>query len=215
MKPPPSPQPFWKDDAYSDRTLNYGPGFSKAIIAMPLIIHIWFFGFMLFVIYQYMSPALAWMILIVMGVAICSGIVRRRRNRSLKDQTTAIQAQARNQTGAIEIGSAVHVAGHPLLEREQPIVLALIEGKGLCLYSYDNNDPLDTIPVEGLVSIHTVVYDDERVPHIDAVDSTAQALQIAFMREGKEFTMLFRRMKKPRPIDWYHALQKSRLSQHH
>jgi hypothetical protein len=55
------------------------------------------------------------------------------------------------------------------------------------------------------------VYDDERIPHIEAVDSTAQALQITFLREGKQFSALLRRMKKVRPIDWYHLLQKNRL----
>jgi hypothetical protein len=55
------------------------------------------------------------------------------------------------------------------------------------------------------------MYDDERTPHIDAVDSTAQALQIIFRREGREFTALLRSMKKLRPIDWYHTLQKSRM----
>lgn len=106
------------------------------------------------------------------------------------------------------IGSAIHVAGHPLLQREQPVVLALASD-GLKIYSYDDPNPINTASLNQLVAFHTVVYDDERTPHIDAVDSAAQALQVTFKYQDREFTCLFRRMRKVRPIDWYHEFQKA------
>jgi hypothetical protein len=56
-----------------------------------------------------------------------------------------------------------------------------------------------------------VVYDDERVAHIDVIDSAAQALQLEFLWRGEKCACLFRRMINPRPIDWYDAIQKARL----
>jgi hypothetical protein len=48
-------------------------------------------------------------------------------------------------------------------------------GSEIRFYEY-NGIQLGGLPLGTITSIHTVVYDDERVPHIDAVDSTAQAL---------------------------------------
>jgi hypothetical protein len=107
------------------------------------------------------------------------------------------------------IGSAIHVAGHPLLGREQPVVLALTSD-GLKIFRYDDPVPVDILSLDQLTAIHAVVYDEDRIPHIDTVDSTAQALQITFKSRDKEFTCLFRRMLKVRPIDWYHEIQKAR-----
>ena len=108
------------------------------------------------------------------------------------------------------MGSAIHVAGHPLLARDQPVVLAL-SGDTLSIYSYNSPIPIDTLPVRHMTSIHTVVYDDERVPHIEVVDSAAQALQLSFSRDNSTWTFLLRRMQKVRPVDWYHAIQQARL----
>jgi hypothetical protein len=55
-------------------------------------------------------------------------------------------------------------------------------------------------------------YDDERVPHIDVIDSAAQALQVTVAANGKEYTCLFRRLRKVRAIDWYHAIQKAKAA---
>jgi hypothetical protein len=83
----------------------------------------------------------------------------------------------------------------------------------LAIYSYESDQPIDIIPLKHIANIHTVVYDDERIPHIDVVDSTAQALQLVLKYGEQEITCLFRRMKKVRPIDWYHVIQKSRAQQ--
>jgi hypothetical protein len=121
-----------------------------------------------------------------------------------------IQKLARERLGASHIGSALHVAGHPLLGRDQPIVLALV-GDQLNLHSYESPVPLDTIPLRNIQVVQTVSYDDDRVPHVDAIDSTAQAIQLTFLWREQTCICLFRHMKKMRPIDWYQALQQARL----
>ena len=110
------------------------------------------------------------------------------------------------------MGSAIHVAGHPALERDQAIVLALTEDQ-LQFYEYDEAKPLAGLPLIDIRAVKTIVYDDERVPHAEVVDSAAQALQIEFEWNGLVWTSLFRAMKQIRPIDWYHAIQQARSRQ--
>ena len=123
-----------------------------------------------------------------------------------------MQENAQRQAGATVMGSAIHVAGHPLLNREQEVVLALTP-EGLKIFSYEDGHPLDILSVDHIAELHTVTYDDERIPHIDVINSTAQALQFTYKADGKEYTCLFRRMRKVRPIDWYHELQKARFEE--
>jgi|GEM_PF-3983447 hypothetical protein len=47
--------------------------------------------------------------------------------------------------------------------------------------------------------------------HSDAIDSVAQALQLTFLWHEQSCTCLFRRMRKMKSIDWYHAIQQTRL----
>jgi len=153
---------------------------------------------------------LAWLWIIVMTLMLVRGYFLWRRGQLLTKRVAEIQQGARLRTGAAQIGSAVHVAGHPLLTRDQPVVLALSD-ETLSFFSYDSAVPIDTLPIRQLQSVHTVVYDDERVPHIEVIDSAAQALQLTFTREGAVWTCLFKQMRKVRPVDWYHALQQARM----
>jgi len=105
--------------------------------------------------------------------------------------------------------SLQNTAGHPLFERDQPVVLAL-KGDKLSIHTYQSQVPVDVLRMDDIKAIHTVVYDDERVPHIDVIDSAAQALQVTVTLNGKEYTCLFRRLRKVRVIDWYHAIQKAK-----
>ena len=210
MRTSTSSQPFWEDDF--DPYTASAPTVKKLaslIMFYRIIIDVIMLGGAFAILY-YLHPLLALSCLILMAVALGIGLHRRKKLQKTVRQTFTIQEQAQKQTGAIAIGSTVHVAGHPKLERELPVVLALVESKELDFYNY-NGSKLDTLSLDDIISLHTVVYDDERIPHIETVDSTAQAIQITFLREGKEFTALFRRMKKVRPIDWYHLLQKNRL----
>jgi hypothetical protein len=203
-------QPFWEDD-FDPYTISV-PSVKK--LTNFLLIYRMVLTFILlvgiFALFFHLSPLFAWFWLFFLTLSVGTGLYRRRKLKNVGQQTLTIQEHAQKQTGAIVIGSAVHVAGHPKLDRELPVVLALVESGALDFYNY-NGSKLDTLSLDDILSLHTVVYDDERIPHIEAVDSTAQALQITFLREGKQFSALLRRMKKVRPIDWYHLLQKNRL----
>jgi len=119
-----------------------------------------------------------------------------------------IQQKALEDTRALLIGSAIHTAGHPTLDCDQKIVIAL---KKDCLeiYKYDSAIPIVTIDIKEIGEIKTIIYDDDRVPHSDVVDSAAQALQVEFYIGDKKHYCVFRSMRKVRPIDWYQAIKKA------
>ena len=207
-------QPFWQDEPASfqpqlsqplGKTLNISLMIYRVFIMIVLVSAV----FAILYSMHLTVAALAWLVLI--GLAWLWGFFSRKRKRDLIQQIALIQDLAKKRIGAGEIGSAIHVAGHPLLQREQPVVLAWVESSGFCIYGYETDRLIDAIPLNSLIRTQTIVYDDERVPHMDVVDSAAQALQIAFVHGDQEFTALFRSMKKLRPVDWYHILQKARL----
>jgi len=200
-------QSFWKDDLDSQLISLFPLRILKWVaLFYAILIVLLSFGFVYLI-----SPTLAWICAGLVMISIWSGYLRRRRKKVEIQTITQIQQRAQNFTGASLIGSAVHVAAHPQLEREQNIVLALAQ-PNLLIYSYDTDQPLVSIPIQQITAIQTVVYDDERIPHIDVVDSTAQAIQLTLKFEMQEIKCLFRRMKKVRPIDWYHAIQKARIN---
>jgi DNA-directed RNA polymerase subunit RPC12/RpoP len=121
-----------------------------------------------------------------------------------------IQQLAKDKTGADYLGSAIHTAGHPLLQVNQPIVLALKDSE-LSIYGYDSSTPIDTLSVNQLQAVNPVVFDDDYMPQVGVIDNTAQALEISFKRQNMDCTCSFRRMYKVRPIEWYHAIQKARF----
>jgi hypothetical protein len=203
-------QPFWKDelDFYSvrphtsRRSANLIVNMFGILIAIPALFAV---GLLL----GALSPLLAWASIISTIFMVALGYYQIRRRTRLIASIAEIQERARSQVAASHMGSAIHVAGHPLLTRDQPIVLAL-QGNALLFYSYENAKPIDSILVNQMQSIQTVVYDDERVPHIEVIDSAAQALQLVFTCDGKTWTCLLSRMRKVRAIDWYHAIQQAR-----
>jgi len=201
--------PFWDDGieaqaAIRMSTKGWGILFRvyQAILSGAILLGI--FAFFYFLV----TPLLAWLWFCVISFTIGSGLYQRKQRQEKVKKSVTLQEEAKRQTGASLIGSAIHVAGYPNLEREQAIVMAIV-GSELCFFAYDGTK-IDVLPVQEIVSLHTVVYDDERIPHIEAIDSTAQALQITFQRRDKNFMVLFRSMKKVRPIDWYHAIQQIR-----
>ena len=203
---------FWADTGANASSQDSKPDkIAYLLIFLPRLIYTAIIALVLAGIITKIAPALGWICLTYfIGFGSLSFY---RWNRKKAKQTIAqnIQERARQITGASTIGSAVHVAGHPLLERDQPMVLALIDDH-LSIYKYDSGDPLDTISLADISSIHTVVYDDERVPHIEVIDSAAQALQFSITKQGQPVTFLFRSMLKVRPIDWYHAIEKARFA---
>jgi hypothetical protein len=206
-----SNRPFWKDE----------PENSIIVRSNTLRTVEWFAKYMIFIFYlsgilipaalfSIFSKPLMWIWFAISGFSFAAWFYQRQQKGKFSRDIKEIQQSARNQTGATQIGSAIHVAGHPLLQREQPVVLAIV-GENVNIYSYENSIPLDAIHLKNIQSINTVVYDDERVPHIDAIDSAAQALQLTFLWGEQPCTCLFRRMRKMKPIDWYQAIQQVRL----
>ncbi|GAB4503853.1 MAG: hypothetical protein Fur0043_08460 [Anaerolineales bacterium] len=208
MSLPADKPPFWVDEVEPQivfslpvKSLVSLFGIYRAILSISILI-------MVFAFLYWLQPLLGllWLLLVVFsfGMNFYHKKVRQKKQQANLD----IQERTKKQVGATVIGSAVHVAGHPKLEREQAIVIALTESE-IRFFDYSGVN-LDNLPLQAIESLHTVVYDDERVPHIDAVDSTAQALQVVFKQVDKEFTVLFRGMKRVRPIDWYHRIQQAR-----
>jgi hypothetical protein len=201
-------QPFWEDGTeYSTPPLQ--KGFSRIVSYYSIIVRL-----IILIVFAPALFAVSPMIMLIwvailglsIGVRIYFLFAINHTTRDIVD----IQQLARERTGASHIGSAIHVAGHPLLQRDQPVVLALIRDQ-LSIYSYENSNPLDIIPLQNIQTIQTITYDDDRIPHADVIDSAAQAVQLNFLWQEQTCTCLFHRMKKMRPIDWYQALQQARL----
>ncbi|HTX90694.1 MAG TPA: hypothetical protein VMC09_05700 [Anaerolineales bacterium] len=210
MPAPLSTQPFWKEEP------DFSPSAQKTFHNLTGLIAIYrfIFAFLIygsvFFLFYFFSPILAgvWLLLILLLYSL--GYSSRRRRKLALRSIADTQQRAHDSTGASLIGSAVHVAGHPGLEREQKVVIALAS-PNLALYSYESDQPIVVIPLQKITAVQTVVYDDERVPHVDVVDSSAQAIQLVIQYGKQEVACLFRRMKRVRPVDWYHAIQKARI----
>jgi hypothetical protein len=207
----PGNQPFWKDDfeniitikPYSSRILRW---YVKLMVVVLQLTVIFLPAFIFGLISSFLMYS--WLLFVIL-IYVNSFFHQRKKREAIQDvENTQKNAYAFTET--TNMGSAIHVAGHPLLQRDQPVVLALVDDQ-IEIFGYETSTPLDRIYLKDIQSLHTVVYDDERVPHIDVIDSAAQALQLTFSWQEQSCTCLFRRMKKMRAIDWYHAIQRNRL----
>ena len=207
----PSHQPFWQDEPdqpYPQQTWKriyplmrvYGAIVTICILSIPT-----------YMVYL-LSPILAWIWVAFFAFLIGLSYYHSRQRKNNIQNFLQTQQRAQDATGASMIGSAVHVAGIPELEREQNIVLALI-APNLVVYPYQSDQPLAVIPLQQIACVQTVVYDDDRIPHTDVIDSSAQAIQLIIKYGNQDVACLFRRMKKVRPIDWYHAIQRARIEE--
>ncbi len=208
-----SRQPFWVDDLNPYRSVGTTQskiiGFTAILLSIYRIIGYLFF-LLLFIVLAFQFP-IFW-IFVLLEIAVVGAIIYfARLGRSRAEKIVVIQRLAKEVTGASYIGSAIHTAGHPLLQVNQPVVLALKDSE-LSIYGYDNSTPIDTLSVNDLKAVNPVVFDDDYIPHIGVIDNTAQALQISFQRQNIDCICSFRRMYKVRPIEWYHAIQKARLA---
>jgi hypothetical protein len=205
--------PFWEDYPFPDvkptPPTSLYPRFLIGIIAVYRWLLLGILLVVPAVLFAYVSPWLLGLYILLLVYFISITIYRRKKFLSNKNRISQIQDKARQRTGCEIIGSAIHVAGHPALQREQPVVLALLDGR-LVLYPYERAVPLDEMALSQIKNVQTVVYDDEHVPHVDVIDPAAQAIQITFQRDQGEFTCLFRRLRNLRSIDWYHAIQQAR-----
>ena len=203
-----SKQIFWKDEPESMSAKT--PHSFKVLLGIyGVFIKIFFIfipAYFLALASKYLG--IAWLVIIILMYAL--SFSQKRHRKTAVDNIGEVQRRAKDLVGASQIGSAIHVAGHPLLLREQPVVLALVNDH-LNIYAYENSTPLDAIPLKNIQRVYTVAYDDDRIPHIDAIDSAAQAAQLTFLWHEQPCTCLFRRMRKMRPVDWYHTIQQARL----
>jgi len=172
------------------------------LVVIPLLV---FSGFL----FRYTHPLVAWGWIVLVGSLFAYSRLQQKLQKTYQAETVQIQENARINVGAAHIGSAIHVAGCPSLKRDQPIVIALHDDR-LSIFDYHGPVPMFTIPLDKIVEIHTVMYDGERIPHIEVVDNSAQAIQLIYENHGQRWTCLFRRMRKIRPIDWYHLIQTTR-----
>lgn len=201
-------QPFWKDEPEL-QSVNLPKHFLPFFRIYNIILIVFFVSipaYFLALVSKYLG--LAWLVLMISVYTL--SVYQIRHRKSTINNIDETQKHAKEIVGALQIGSAIHVAGHPLLQREQPIVLALVDDH-LNIYAYENSTPIDAISLKNIHGVYTVAYDDDRVPHVDAIDSVAQALQVTFLWREQPCTCLFRRMRKMKPIDWYHTIQQVRL----
>jgi DNA-directed RNA polymerase subunit RPC12/RpoP len=212
-----SNEPFWIDEPnpYSrsipDTNAKGSASWWISRIFQIYAIFVLLFIFVI-VIFLAIKFPLLW-ILVAFEVFLIAGrffLPRFKETRQAK--ALRIQQLAKDKTGAACLGSAIHTAGHPLLQVNQPVVLALKDSE-LAIYGYASSTPIDTFSVNELQAINPVVFDDDHIPHVGVIDNTAQALQLSFQRQNINCTCSFRRMYKVRPIEWFHAIQKARLAQ--
>ena len=207
---PPVPLPIWMDDPALP--LQAVPSKNSFFRWLPFSIGLFVRVAILiiFIIVAFRIP-LVWIFVVYEAGMIALRLFIWKRSLKQIADPVRLQQSARVKTGASHIGSALHTAGHPLLQVGQPVVLALV-GAELSIYSYSSPVPIDTLAVKDILSVDTVVYDDENVPHLGVLDSTARALQVTFLYHGQPCTCSFRRMAKLRPVDWYQAIQAARLA---
>jgi hypothetical protein len=212
-----SNEPFWMDELYpyslsTPNTTAKGSmswWISRMFQILSIYIHLSVFVIVIFLAIKF---PLLWIFVVFEAFFIAVGLFLSRSKATRQAKALRIQQLAKDRTGADYLGSAIHTAGHPLLQVNQPVVLALKDFE-LSFYSYDSPIPIDTLSVNEIHAVCPVAFDDDCIPHAGVIDNTAQALQISFQRQNVEYTCSIRRMNKVRPIEWYHAIQKARLAQ--
>jgi hypothetical protein len=203
---------FWLDkpNQYDGRQARLDRFLSSWRTAMVVYVAIVGIGFPAFLFALLSKPMLfAWLAFTAFIGARTFWLLRRARARE-RDATNTQQAAYRA-TRSIMMGSANHVAGHPALGRDQRVLLAVGED-AFRLFAFSSPEPLDQVLATAIQKVELVVYDDERIPHTDAIDAAAQALQLTFARGTTTVRCLFNQMLDYRPIDWYHQLERLRCS---
>lgn len=195
----PDPYANFSTTEFKPRRLGgYGVAFARLSFILVLLISI------------ALKYPVAWFLVVFQTSILVVGLLGARQRQSLRLKSAAVQRAAKESIGASLLGSGIHTAGHPLLERDQRVVLAL-RGSELSIYGYADPRPIHSLPVGELQSVDLIVYDDDHVPHAGAIDNSAQALQLAFPWKDETCICQFRWMYKVRPVDWYHGIQSARL----
>jgi predicted membrane protein len=142
------PDPFWVDEPST-----YPKNLSLARTRFFKIWAYFMIGFVDFVVLWFVFLLLSKLLALILGVIFLFSLVNyayQIKKRKVKEaDIIKVQQRAQELTRASKIGSAIHVAGHPKLLRDQNIVLALVENT-LSIYGYDSPTPIDVIPVEAI-----------------------------------------------------------------
>lgn len=160
----PGNRPFWKDDIENTIAVKPFTFRMSGWYAKLMVVVVQLSAFLIpAVIFALLSPLLMYVWLIVVILIYVNWFFHQRKKRQAAQDIENTQKKAYTLIGTTHLGSAIHVAGHPLLQKEQPIVLALVDDQ-LNIYGFETSTPLDTIYLKSIQATNTVVYDDERVP---------------------------------------------------
>jgi hypothetical protein len=208
-------EPFWIDEpnSYSRLSTNTTKRSTTGLISgmfagYTLVARLLIFAL---IVYLAIKFPVFWLLVLFEGVVLSMRIFVPRLKQTQQTKAIRIQSLAKDKTGAEYLGIAIHTAGHPLLQVNQPVVLAL-KGSEFSIYNYESSRPIDTLAVHELVAVDPVVFDNDYIHHVGMIDNTAQALQVSFQRQGNTYTCSFRRMYKVRAIEWYQVIQKARFN---
>ncbi len=214
MMPADNSRPFWKDEPDPHQLTFKGSKVADWLVkALGIFMVLSIFGITFGLVLQLSHLGAVIVVIyfvVVFGGGLLSNYTNKKKLQLAREEVHEIQRAALEKCGAYLMGSAIHVAGHPKLTRDQLVILALTDSS-LDFYSPDSGISIDRIPIEQITGVHTVLYDDNRVPHLDTLDITAQALQITASLGCITCDMLLRSMRTVRPIDWYQAIQKARV----
>lgn len=208
-------EPFWMDEPnpHAHSSAAFWEGRPRWMIDLFRIYVILVFSFIFFlVIFLAIKFPILWILVAVEALLISARLILPRTIETAQARALRIQQLAKDRTTADYLGSAIHTAGHPSLQVNQPVVLALKDSE-IFIYGYGSPIPIDSFPVADIRAVDLVVMDDENIPHAGVIDNNAQALQITFNRRNVECLASFRRMYKVRPVEWYHAIQKARFEE--
>jgi hypothetical protein len=172
-------EPFWIDEpnSYSRLSTNTTKRSTTGLISgmfagYTLVARLLIFAL---IVYLAIKFPVFWLLVLFEGVVLSMRIFVPRLKQTQQTKAIRIQSLAKDKTGAEYLGIAIHTAGHPLLQVNQPVVLAL-KGSEFSIYNYESSRPIDTLAVHELVAVDPVVFDNDYIPHVGMIDNTAQAL---------------------------------------
>jgi len=178
--------PFWEDmpSGYIKGKNQKTPLY---VVASMMKNVVYIFSAIIAILFLIEIQASSWFVLAYFFFILVMSIYSYLKKKTRYSQVEGIQQKAREITGASVIDSAlVH--------------------HDFNIYSYLDSTPVSRIPLSEIKSVKLIVYDDERIPHSDIIDSAAQALELRFTFRESECTALFRKMINIRPIDWFHHI---------
>lgn len=201
--------PFWLDEAlpggWSPPALQHG--LRRWLRWITPALYVVTMGVIIAVGWPYPATWLVILLLVVRVAVMAATIVGIDRRAARIER---VQAQALATTGAERLGTAIHTAGHPQLEANQPVVLAL-KGDVVTVYGYESARPLTSFSGREIHAITPLALDDDGVFRPAPVANVTQALELKLAWKETECTCVFRKMLKVRALEWYQLLSRAQL----